>query len=99
MADKRIDRLKPPVWNPEKQNYNDWKFLVEMWSMAWGKAKLPKSDRGYILFQSLKDIQKDNIGNKLITEAQLDWGQLMYSKMTVLKRFWKFSINVSRKTI
>jgi len=42
-----------------------------MWSMAWGKAKLPKSDRGYILFQSLKDIQKDNIGNKLITEAQL----------------------------
>ena len=71
MADKKIDRLKPPVWDPEKQSYNDWRFLVEMWSTAWEKAKLAKGDRGYMLFQTLKDIKKDNIGNKLITEAQL----------------------------
>ena len=71
MADKKIDRLKPPVWDPEKQSYSDWRFLVEMWSTAWEKAKLAKGDRGYMLFQTLKDIKKDNIGNKLITEAQL----------------------------
>ena len=71
MADKKIDRLKPPVWDPEKQSYNDWRFLVGMWSTAWEKAKLAKGDRGYMLFQTLKDIRKDNIGNKLITEAQL----------------------------
>jgi len=71
MADKKIERLKPPVWDPEKQSYNDWRFLVEMWSTAWEKAKLAKGDRGYMLFQTLKDITKDNIGNKLITEAQL----------------------------
>ena len=71
MADKKIERLKPPMWDPEKQNYNDWRFLAEMWSTAWEKAKLAKGDRGYMLFQTLKDIKKDNIGNKLITEAQL----------------------------
>ena len=71
MAEKKIDRLKPPVWDPEKQSYNDWRFLIGMWSTAWEKAKLAKGDRGYMLFQTLKDIKKDNIGNKLITEAQL----------------------------
>ena len=71
MAEKKIERLKPPVWDPEKQSYNDWRFLVGMWSTAWEKAKLAKGDRGYMLFQTLKDIKKDNIGNKLITEAQL----------------------------
>ena len=84
MADKKIERLKPPVWDPEKQSYNDWRFLVEMWSTAWEKAKLPKSDRGYMLFQILKDIKKDNIGNKLITEAQ--WGILMSIMRTVLSK-------------
>ena len=42
-----------------------------MWSTAWEKAKLAKGDRVYMLFQTLKGIKKDNIGNKLITEAQL----------------------------
>ena len=42
-----------------------------MWCTASVRAKLAKADRGYLLFQTLKDIQKDNIGNKLITAAQL----------------------------
>ena len=46
MADKKINRLRPPVWDPEKERYNDWRFLVEMWSTAWEKAKLAKGDRG-----------------------------------------------------
>ena len=71
MAEKKIDPLKPPVWDPEKQSYIDQRFLVGMWSTAWKKAKLAKGDRGYMLFQTMKDIKKDNIGNKLITEAQL----------------------------
>ena len=73
MAEKkyREDRLKPPVWDPTKQNYNDWRVLVVMWCTVWERAKLSKADRGYVLFQTLKDIQKDNIGSKLITAAQL----------------------------
>ena len=67
----REERIKPPVWNPEKQAYHDWRFLVVLWSQACDKAKLSKSDRGYNLFTSLKDIQKDNIGTKLINAAQL----------------------------
>ena len=49
-ADKKISRLKPPVWDLETRNYNDCRFLVEMWSTDWEKAKLAKDDRGYMLF-------------------------------------------------
>ena len=59
------------MWDPTKQNYNDWRFLVVMWCTASEREKLSKADRGYVLFQTLKDIQKDNIGSKLITAAQL----------------------------
>ena len=59
---KKIDRLKPPVWDPENQSYNDWRFLVGMWSTAWKKAKLAKGDRGYMLFQTLKDINRVRTG-------------------------------------
>ena len=34
-------------------------------------VKLPRADRGYALFQRLKDIKKDNVGNKLVTASQL----------------------------
>ena len=68
----REERIKPPVWDPAKQAYHDWRFLVVLWSKACDKAKLSKSDRGYNLFTSLKDIQKDNIGAKLVDAAQLD---------------------------
>ena len=59
------------MWDPNEQNKNDWRFLVVMWCTASERAKLAKADRGYVLFQTLKDIQKDNIGSKLITAAQL----------------------------
>ena len=67
----REEKLKPPGWDPDKQSYGDWKFLVLMWVEACDRAKLPNCDRGYLLFQKLKDIEKDNIGNKLVAEAQL----------------------------
>ena len=42
-----------------------------MWMKACDRAKLSRSDRAYALFQRLKDIKKDNVGNKLVTAAQL----------------------------
>ena len=47
MSDKkayREERIKPPVWDPEKQNYNDWRFLVELWTKACDRVKLSKAD-------------------------------------------------------
>ena len=38
---------------------------------ACDRAKLSRADRGYALFQRLKDIKNDNVGNKLVTAAQL----------------------------
>ena len=67
----REEKLRPPGWDPERENYNDWRFLVDMWMKACDRAKLPRADRGYALFQRLKDIKKDNVGNKLVTAAQL----------------------------
>ena len=61
----REENLRPP----EKENYRDWRFLVDMWMKACDRAKLPRADRGYALFQRLKDIKKDNVGNKLVTAA------------------------------
>ena len=58
-------------WDPERENYNDWRFLVDMWMKACDRAKLPRADRGYALFRRQKDIKKDNVGNKLVTAAQL----------------------------
>ena len=48
-----------------------WRFLVDMWMEARDRAKLPRADRGYALFQRLKDIKQNNFGNKLVTAAQL----------------------------
>ena len=42
-----------------------------MWMKASDRAKLSRADRGYALFQRLKDIKKDNVGNKLVIAAQL----------------------------
>ena len=67
----RDEKLTPPGWDPEGENYNDWKFLVDMWVKACDRTKLPRADRGNALFQRLKDIKKDNVGNKLVTAAQL----------------------------
>ena len=46
-------------------------FWFDMWTKACDRVKLPSADRGYALFQRLKDIKKDNVGNKLVTVAQL----------------------------
>ena len=74
MGDKqtyREERLKPPVWDPEKQNYNEWKFLVELWDTACIRAKLSKADRSYNLFAKLKDVEKKGIGNMLVSAARV----------------------------
>ena len=42
-----------------------------MWMKACDRAKLPRANRGYASFQRLQDIKKDNVGNKLVTAAQL----------------------------
>ena len=60
----REEKLRPPGWDPERENYNGWRFLVDMWMKACDRAKLPKADRGYALFQK-------NVGSKLVTAAQL----------------------------
>ena len=65
------EKLRPQRWDPERENFNDWRFLVDMWMKACDRAKLPRADRGYALFQRLEDIKKDNVGNKLLTAAQL----------------------------
>ena len=45
MTEKKYgeDRLKPPVWDPNKHNYNDWRLLVVMWCTASERAKLAKA--------------------------------------------------------
>ena len=73
MGDKqtyREERLKPPVWDPEKQNYNEWKFLVELWDQACQRGKLSKSDRSYNLFAKLKDVETKGVGNMLVSAAR-----------------------------
>ena len=76
MGDKlayREERLKPPVWDPEKQNYNEWKFLVQLWDQACTRAKLSKPDRSYNLFAKLKDVEKKGVGNMLVSAARVGW--------------------------
>ena len=65
------DKLSPPVWDSSHQNYNDWRFCVELWNNACNRAKIGKADRSYLLFAKLKDIKRDGLGAKLITAAQL----------------------------
>ena len=67
----REEKLRPPGWDPERLNSSNWRFLVDMWMKACDRAKLPRAGRGYALFQRLKDIKKDDAGNKLATAAQL----------------------------
>ena len=67
----REDKLKPPVWDSSHQNYNDWRFCVELWNQACDRAKIGKADKSYLLFAKLKDIKKDGLGAKLVTAAQL----------------------------
>ena len=74
MSDKqsyREERLKPPVWDPEKQNYNEWKFLVELWDKACTRAKLSKAVRSYNLFAKLKDVETKGVGNMLVSAARV----------------------------
>lgn len=67
----REDRLTPPVWDASHQNYNDWRFCVELWSSACDRAKISQADRSYLLFAKLKDVKRDSLGAKLVTAAQL----------------------------
>ena len=74
MAEKylyREEKLKPPVWDPDKQNFNEWKFLVELWDQACTRSKLSKPDRSYSLFAKLKDVDKKGVGSLLVSAAQL----------------------------
>ena len=74
MAEKKLyreEKLKPPVWDSSHQNYNDWRFCVELWNNACDRAKIAKVDRSYLMFAKLKDVKKDGLGAKLVTAAQL----------------------------
>ena len=82
------DKVRPPGWDPERENYNDWRFLVDVWIKACDRAKLLRADRGYALFQRMKDIKKNNVGNKLVTAAQL--GTINVFSDMQLERSWKF---------
>ena len=73
-ADKkayREEKLAPPVWDSDHQNYNDWRFCVELWNSVCDRAKISKIDKSYLLFAKLKDIKKNGLGAKLVTAAQL----------------------------
>ena len=34
----RKEKRRPTGWDPERENYNDWRFLVDMWIKSCNKA-------------------------------------------------------------
>ena len=72
MADAcKKDRLPPPEWNPETKRYEDWRFQVQLWNRACEIAKLKVSERGYKLYDKLKDISQKNVGEKITLAVQV----------------------------
>lgn len=62
MAEKKLYReqkLMPLVWDSSHQNYNYWRFCVELWKNECDKVKIAKADRNYLLFPKLEDVKRD----------------------------------------
>ena len=64
-------KLPPPVWNPETKSYGDFRFQVTLWEKACEKSKVSKADRGYKLYDKLKDITCKSVGDKIVTAARV----------------------------
>ena len=72
MADAcKKDRLPPPDWNPDVKRYEDWRFQVKLWNQACEIAKIKISERGYKLYDKLKDIVSRNVGEKITIAVQV----------------------------
>ena len=72
MADAcKKDRLPPPDWNPEFKSYEDWRFQVSLWNQACTLTKVKKAERGYRLYDRLKDITAKNVGEKITIAVQV----------------------------
>ena len=72
MADAcKKDRLPPPDWNPDSKTYHDWRFQVNLWNQACEMAKVKKAERGYKLYDRLKDITSKNVGEKVTIAVQV----------------------------
>ena len=83
MADAcKKDRLPPPDWNPDVKRYEDWRFQVQLWNQACDIAKMKMSERGYKLYDKLKDIVARNVGEK-ITIAVQDGEMDIFSESSV----------------
>lgn len=70
MAEK-YERLPPPIWDPELKTYEDWRFQVELWNKACDRAKVKPDERGYKLYDKLKDVKGKNVGEKISVAVQL----------------------------
>ena len=55
----------------EKKRYEDWRFQVELWEKACDMAEVKKAERGYRLYDKLKDIKCKGVGEKIITAVQI----------------------------
>ena len=67
---KREVKLPPPVWNPDNKSYGDFRFQVTLWDKACERANIAKGDRGYKLYDKLKDVKTKNVGDKITTAAR-----------------------------
>ena len=65
------DRLPPPTWDPEATSYEDWRFQVGIWKNACARAKLKGSECAYRLYDKLKDVKSQNVGDKVTVAAQI----------------------------
>ena len=41
----REEKLRLPGWDPERENYSNWRFLVDKWTEGCDRAKLSRADR------------------------------------------------------
>ena len=55
-VERKEVKLPPPIWNPEVKSYEDFRFQVGLWDKACDKANITKGERGYKLYDKLKDI-------------------------------------------
>ena len=65
------ERLPPPTWDPEGTAYEDWRFQVGIWKKACERAKLKGGECAYRLYDKLKDVKKQDVGDKVTVAAQI----------------------------
>ena len=63
--------LQPPGWNPLKEKYIDWRYKVELWEKACQLSKVKANERGYRLYDQLKDISDHSVGEKILSAIQI----------------------------